>query len=129
METVLTFGHAKRDVYRAAIEFVAWAYRFCEALAGHRNAQDQLLWASQTAVATGLRPVGLGARRCASQPVVAGLLPARSSDGTTTRRTAVTDYWGRLHSPASSRNQGSVEPLAAGGRQLDQGGERLTLNV
>jgi four helix bundle protein len=41
------FGHEKLDVYRAAIEYVGWAYRFCERLKGHRNAKDQLLRASQ----------------------------------------------------------------------------------
>ncbi len=41
------FGHEKLDVYRAAIEYVGWAYRFCESLKGHRNAKDQLLRASQ----------------------------------------------------------------------------------
>ena len=41
------FGHEKLDVYRAAIEYVGWAYRFCEALKGHRNAKNQLLRASQ----------------------------------------------------------------------------------
>ena len=41
------FGHEKLDVYRAAIEYVGWAYRFCESLKGHRNARDQLLRASQ----------------------------------------------------------------------------------
>jgi len=41
------FGHEKLDVYRAAIEYVGWAYRFCENLKGHRNAKDQLLRASQ----------------------------------------------------------------------------------
>ncbi len=41
------FGHEKLDVYRAAIESVGWAYRFCEGLKGHRNAKDQLLRASQ----------------------------------------------------------------------------------
>ena len=43
----MAFGHEKLDVYRASIEYVGWAYRFCEALAGHRNAKDQLLRASQ----------------------------------------------------------------------------------
>ena len=43
----MAFGHEKLDVYRAAIEYVGWAYRYCEALAGHRNAKDQLLRASQ----------------------------------------------------------------------------------
>jgi four helix bundle protein len=46
-EIGMAFGHEKLDVYRAAIEYVGWAYRFCEALAGHRNAKDQLLRASQ----------------------------------------------------------------------------------
>ena len=41
------FGHEKLDVYRAAIEYVGWAYRYCESLKGHRNAKDQLLRASQ----------------------------------------------------------------------------------
>jgi len=41
------FGHEKLDVYRAAIEYVGWAYRYCESLTGHRNAKDQLLRASQ----------------------------------------------------------------------------------
>jgi hypothetical protein len=43
----MAFGHEKLDVYRAASEYVGWAYRFCVALAGHRNAKDQLLRASQ----------------------------------------------------------------------------------
>ncbi len=41
------FGHEKLDVYRTAIEYVGWAYRFCQGLKGHRNAKDQLLRASQ----------------------------------------------------------------------------------
>ena len=41
------FGHEKLDVYQAAIEYVGWAYRYCEMLKGHRNAKDQLLRASQ----------------------------------------------------------------------------------
>ena len=41
------FGHEKLDVYRAAIDYVGWAYRACEGLQGHRNAKDQLLRASQ----------------------------------------------------------------------------------
>ena len=41
------FGHERLDVYRAAIEYVGWAYRYCETLKGHRNAKDQLLRASQ----------------------------------------------------------------------------------
>ena len=43
----MSFGHEKLDVYRTAIEYVGWAYRFCESLKGHRNAKDQLLRASQ----------------------------------------------------------------------------------
>ena len=43
----MTFGHEKRDVYRAAIESVGWAYWYCETLKGRRNAKDQLLRASQ----------------------------------------------------------------------------------
>ncbi|MDD8051309.1 MAG: four helix bundle protein [Verrucomicrobiota bacterium] len=41
------FGHEKLDVYQASIEYVAWVYRFCGNLKGHRNAKDQLLRASQ----------------------------------------------------------------------------------
>ena len=41
------FSHEKLDVYLAAIEYVGWAYRYCEGLKGHRNAKDQLLRASQ----------------------------------------------------------------------------------
>ena len=41
------FGHEKLDVYQAAIDYVGWAYRYCEGLKGHRNAKDQLLRASQ----------------------------------------------------------------------------------
>jgi four helix bundle protein len=44
----VAFGHERLDVYRAAIEYVAWAYRYCEKLRGHRNAKDQLLRASQS---------------------------------------------------------------------------------
>jgi four helix bundle protein len=44
----MAFGHEKLDVYRAAIEYVGWTYRFCESLTGHRNAKDQLLRASQS---------------------------------------------------------------------------------
>ena len=43
----MSFGHEKLDVYRAAIDYVGWAYRFCEKLKGHSNAKDQLLRASQ----------------------------------------------------------------------------------
>ena len=41
------FGHERLDVYRTAIDYVGWAYHFCEELKGHRNAKDQLLRASQ----------------------------------------------------------------------------------
>ena len=43
----MAFGHEQLDVYRAAIEYVGWAYRYCEGLKGHRNAKEQLLRASQ----------------------------------------------------------------------------------
>ncbi len=43
----MTFGHEKLDAYRAAIEYVGWAFRLCEQLKAHRNAEDQLLRASQ----------------------------------------------------------------------------------
>jgi four helix bundle protein len=41
------FGHENLDVYRLAIEYVGWAYRFCESFRGYRNAKDQLIRASQ----------------------------------------------------------------------------------
>jgi hypothetical protein len=41
------FGHEKLDAYRAAIEYVGWAYRLCEALKERCNAKDQLLRVSQ----------------------------------------------------------------------------------
>lgn len=45
----MTFGHEQLDVYRAAIDYVGWAYRLCERLKGlHPNAKDQLLRASQS---------------------------------------------------------------------------------
>lgn len=44
----MTLGHEQLDVYRAAIEYVGWAYHLCEKLKGqHRNAKEQLLRASQ----------------------------------------------------------------------------------
>ena len=43
----MAFGHEQLDVYRAAIEYVGWAYRLCNGLKGHRNAKDQLIRASQ----------------------------------------------------------------------------------
>jgi four helix bundle protein len=43
----MSFGHERLDVYRAAIEYVGWAYRYCEGVKGHRNAKEQLLRASQ----------------------------------------------------------------------------------
>ncbi|MEJ2245257.1 MAG: hypothetical protein P8Y80_04075 [Acidobacteriota bacterium] len=39
----MTFGHEQLDVYRAAIEYVGWAFRIGERLKGHRTAKDQLL--------------------------------------------------------------------------------------
>jgi four helix bundle protein len=44
----MAFGHEKLDVYRIAIEYVGWAFRFCENLNGHRHAKDQLTRASQS---------------------------------------------------------------------------------
>ena len=41
------FGHEQLDVYRAAIEYVGWAFRLCELLQAQRNAKEQLLRASQ----------------------------------------------------------------------------------
>ena len=43
----MSFGHEKLDVYRASIEYVGWAYGFCERMRGHPNAKDQLIRASQ----------------------------------------------------------------------------------
>ena len=43
----MDFAHEKLDVYRAAIEYVGWAFHYCEGLKGHRNAKAQLLRASQ----------------------------------------------------------------------------------
>lgn len=42
------FWHEKLDVYRAAIEYVGWAYCYCECLKGHRHAKDRLPRASQS---------------------------------------------------------------------------------
>ena len=39
----MAFGHEKLDVYRAAIEYVGWAYRFCEALATEENEKAKAL--------------------------------------------------------------------------------------
>ncbi len=44
----MTFGHEQLDVYRTAIEYVAWAFRLCEHIKVHRSAKDQLLRASQS---------------------------------------------------------------------------------
>jgi four helix bundle protein len=44
----MTFGHEQLDVYRAAIEYVGWAFRIGERLKGHRTAKDQLLRVSQS---------------------------------------------------------------------------------
>ena len=38
----MRFGHEQLDVYRVAIEYVGWAYRFCQVLKGHRNAKQLL---------------------------------------------------------------------------------------
>jgi four helix bundle protein len=44
----MTFGHEQLDVYRAAVEYVGWAFRLCEPWKAHRNAKEQLLRASQS---------------------------------------------------------------------------------
>ena len=36
------FGHERLDVYRAAIDYVGWAYHFCEELKGHRSASQAI---------------------------------------------------------------------------------------
>ena len=45
----MTFDHEKLDVYRVALEFVAWSFEVCQRLTGtHRHARDQLLRSSQS---------------------------------------------------------------------------------
>jgi len=45
----MTLGHEKLDVYRLAIEYVAWVFSYAETLNGsHRHARDQWLRASQS---------------------------------------------------------------------------------
>ena len=45
----MPFGHEQLDVYRLAIEYVAWAYTLAKDLSGvDRHARDQLLRASQS---------------------------------------------------------------------------------
>jgi four helix bundle protein len=43
----MKFGHEQLDVYRVALEYVGWVYRYSEKLKGHRNVRDQLIRASQ----------------------------------------------------------------------------------
>ena len=62
----MTFGHEQLDVYRAAIEYVGWAFRIGERLKGHRTAKDQLLRASQSVplnIAEGNGKATVGERR------------------------------------------------------------------
>ena len=45
----MPFSHERLDVYRAAIEYVGWAYRLCGTLKlEQRAAKDQFLRASQS---------------------------------------------------------------------------------
>jgi four helix bundle protein len=45
----MAFSHEKLDVYRAAIEYVRWAFSIAGKISGmHRHARDQLLRASQS---------------------------------------------------------------------------------
>jgi four helix bundle protein len=45
----MTFDHEKLDVYRLALEFVAWSFEVSQRLSGaHRHARDQLLRSSQS---------------------------------------------------------------------------------
>lgn len=45
----MRFGHEQLDVYRLAVEYVAWAYTLSRSLDGpDRHARDQLLRASQS---------------------------------------------------------------------------------
>jgi hypothetical protein len=55
--------HEKLDVYRAAIEYVGWAHRFCEALAGHRNAKAKALLDRTVAMLTKLGQRGYAVPR------------------------------------------------------------------
>ena len=46
---IMAWGHEKLDVYRLAIDYVAWVYRQANELGGiHRHARDQWLRASHT---------------------------------------------------------------------------------
>ena len=46
---IMAFGHENLDVYRLAIDYVAWVYRQANALTGiHRHARNQWLRASQS---------------------------------------------------------------------------------
>ncbi|HNT75298.1 MAG TPA: four helix bundle protein [Anaerolineae bacterium] len=46
---MVVFNHEKLDVYRAALDYVAYVYRLAPRLTGnHRHARDQLLRASQS---------------------------------------------------------------------------------
>lgn len=40
-KVAMKFGHEKLDVYRSAIEYFGWIYRFKESLKGHLNMKDQ----------------------------------------------------------------------------------------
>jgi four helix bundle protein len=45
----MSFSHEKLDVYRAAIEYIRWAFYIAGKASGmHRHARDQLLRASQS---------------------------------------------------------------------------------
>ena len=45
----VVFGHEKLDVYRAATEYVRWAFFIAQKIGGlHRHARDQLLRAAQS---------------------------------------------------------------------------------
>jgi four helix bundle protein len=45
----MTFDHEKLDVYRVALECVAWSFDLCKRLSGtNRHARDQLLRSSQS---------------------------------------------------------------------------------
>lgn len=48
---MVIFNHEKLDVYRAALEYVAYVHRLAKRLTGHhRHARDQLLRAAQSIV-------------------------------------------------------------------------------
>jgi len=54
----MAVGHEKLDVYRAPIESVGWASRYCKTLTVHRNAKGQRLRAAQAIALSMLTKLG-----------------------------------------------------------------------